>query len=104
MIRLLKPPLTIGIIVFVLSLITLDQVIGPANCRDGWASSSIGRQGACSWHGGVDRTPAVRRFLGSVLAGIAAGGIAGAVREGRSGAAETQVPPAPSPSGEPDPL
>lgn len=22
-------------------------------CRDGWASPSIGQQGACSWHGGV---------------------------------------------------
>lgn len=22
-------------------------------CRDGWNSFSIGRQGACSWHGGV---------------------------------------------------
>jgi len=23
------------------------------SCEDGWASSSIGKQGACSWHGGV---------------------------------------------------
>jgi len=22
-------------------------------CQDGWLSDSIGRQGACSWHGGV---------------------------------------------------
>ncbi|WP_067436934.1 DUF3761 domain-containing protein [Streptomyces lincolnensis] len=25
----------------------------PAHCRDGWPSGSIGRQGACSHHGGV---------------------------------------------------
>ncbi|WP_215448018.1 DUF3761 domain-containing protein [Streptomyces sp. ATCC 21386] len=25
----------------------------PAHCRDGWPSTSIGRQGACSYHGGV---------------------------------------------------
>ncbi|MBK6018356.1 DUF3761 domain-containing protein [Streptomyces sp. MBT53] len=25
----------------------------PAHCRDGWPSTSIGRQGACSHHGGV---------------------------------------------------
>ncbi|GAA1037270.1 hypothetical protein GCM10009566_10190 [Streptomyces murinus] len=25
----------------------------PAHCADGWASQSIGRQGACSYHGGV---------------------------------------------------
>ncbi len=24
-----------------------------STCRDGWASHSIGRRGACSWHGGV---------------------------------------------------
>lgn len=24
-----------------------------ASCRDGWESPSIGKQGACSWHGGV---------------------------------------------------
>lgn len=24
-----------------------------AACQDGWSSRSIGRQGACSWHGGV---------------------------------------------------
>jgi hypothetical protein len=26
---------------------------GPARCADGWNSPSIGKQGACSWHGGV---------------------------------------------------
>lgn len=25
----------------------------PATCADGWRSPSIGRPGACSWHGGV---------------------------------------------------
>jgi hypothetical protein len=25
-------------------------------CRDGWLSHSFGRRGACSWHGGVDRS------------------------------------------------
>ncbi|RSV14652.1 hypothetical protein CA235_11275 [Sphingomonas sp. ABOLF] len=29
---------------------------GPTTCRDGWASSSIGSRGACSHHGGVDRS------------------------------------------------
>lgn len=36
--------------------ILAGQLLGPINCRDGWASSSIGRQGACSHHGGVDRS------------------------------------------------
>jgi hypothetical protein len=33
----------------------VSQVVmpSPAHCRDGWPSTSIGRQGACSHHGGV---------------------------------------------------
>ncbi|MFC9914755.1 DUF3761 domain-containing protein [Streptomyces sp. NPDC127197] len=33
----------------------VSQVVMPsaAHCRDGWPSTSIGRQGACSHHGGV---------------------------------------------------
>jgi hypothetical protein len=40
------------------NLLTLlsDQVFGPIKCSDGYASSSIGRSGACSSHGGVDRS------------------------------------------------
>lgn len=42
---------------------------GPTVCRDGWPSSSIGIQGACSSHGGVDHGPArLRGFLTSVAA------------------------------------
>lgn len=38
--------------------ILIGSIIVAANstygaCQDGWASHSIGRQGACSWHGGV---------------------------------------------------
>ncbi|MFH1325843.1 MAG: hypothetical protein ABIH48_00030 [Candidatus Falkowbacteria bacterium] len=38
--------------------ILISSIIVAANstyraCSDGWASHSIGRQGACSWHGGV---------------------------------------------------
>ncbi|MFJ3667757.1 DUF3761 domain-containing protein [Streptomyces sp. NPDC090106] len=33
----------------------VSQVVmpSPAHCKDGWPSTSIGRQGACSHHGGV---------------------------------------------------
>ncbi len=37
----------------IFSIVALGYVLGPATCRDGWASSSIGRSGACSHHGGV---------------------------------------------------
>lgn len=42
-----------GGIAFVLVLVLLPFSGG--QCEDGWKSSSIGRQGACSHHGGVDR-------------------------------------------------
>lgn len=30
-----------------------DEMPTPAHCADGWSSESIGKQGACSHHGGV---------------------------------------------------
>ena len=38
----------------------------PAHCADSWTSISIGRSGACSWHGGVDRPDFL---LSAVLSG-----------------------------------
>lgn len=38
-----------------LTLAGLAEILPAARCRDGWRSPSIGRQGACSWHGGVAR-------------------------------------------------
>src|SRR6516165_8736324 len=56
------------------SLLTIlfDEVIGPVKCRDGYASSSIGRSGACSSHGGVDKS---RDALIAVLSLAGAGAI-----------------------------
>ncbi|WP_461006870.1 DUF3761 domain-containing protein [Streptomyces capparidis] len=33
--------------------VTRVEMPSAAHCRDGWPSTSIGRQGACSHHGGV---------------------------------------------------
>ena len=55
-----------GIIVFLGTMILLSILIGGAVCSDGWASASIGRRGACSSHGGVDRTVDVIKFLLSI--------------------------------------
>ena len=30
------------------------KFFGCVFCRDGWLSHSLGRRGACSWHGGHD--------------------------------------------------
>ena len=40
------------------SLLTIlfEQMFGPVKCNDGYASPSIGRSGACSSHGGVDKS------------------------------------------------
>jgi hypothetical protein len=46
--------------------------LGPsASCNDGSFSSSIGRRGACSHHGGVDHHPLYQLF--SIIGGIIVG-------------------------------
>jgi hypothetical protein len=42
-----------GLMTFLILRIAVSPFLGSTRCRDGWASASIGRQGACSWHGGV---------------------------------------------------
>ena len=52
--------------------ILFEQMLGPVKCSDGYASSSIGRSGACSSHGGVDKS---RDALIAVLSLAGAGAI-----------------------------
>jgi hypothetical protein len=47
-------PIGFGIVAFVGTWLIVAALSGPAICRDGWSSPSIGRQGACSRHGGVN--------------------------------------------------
>ncbi len=37
----------------IVTFIALNQILPEVRCADGWSSLSIGRQGACSHHGGV---------------------------------------------------
>jgi hypothetical protein len=62
----------VGFVVFFALSMLAGQLLGSVKCRDGWASSSIGRQGACSHHGGVDRS---RGGLGMIF--MVVGGFAG---------------------------
>ena len=62
-----------GAAVFVLVMIGMGYVLGPATCRDGWHSASVGRRGACSHHGGVDRSGGTLRLLMSIGAGVGTG-------------------------------
>src|ERR1700682_1064498 len=64
--------LVIGLLTFLVSLTVMLKLVGPVTCFDGWHSPSIGRRGACSWHGGVDSTPQSLAFAASVFAGFLA--------------------------------
>ena len=59
-----------GTAAFVLSILLLSFLLGPTTCNDGWHSPSIGKQGACSWHGGVNNTPQFLSFLARVFVGL----------------------------------
>lgn len=50
-------------IVFILTWIVASLLVGSVVCGDGWASGSIGRQGACSGHGGVNKLPQALAFI-----------------------------------------
>jgi hypothetical protein len=49
-----------------------ENIFGPVKCSDGYASQSIGRSGACSSHGGVDKS---RDALIALLSVAGAGAI-----------------------------
>jgi hypothetical protein len=66
-------PFTLAGVVWIASFIGLGYITEPAKCRSGWISPSIGRQGACSWHGGVDRSGPRNRFFGSLAISISSG-------------------------------
>ena len=62
-----------GWVVGITMCVVLLLLGGGGVCSDGWASPSIGRQGACSWHGGVSAAGAIYGtvvFWSSVYAGI----------------------------------
>ena len=64
----------IGFAVFFALARGLGTLFGATTCRDGWPSPSIGRRGACSHHGGVDRSEdwlLIFPVIGGTVAGIA---------------------------------
>ena len=50
-------PYIIGITIFFFSFSIISSFVDSPTCKDGWRSSSIGIQGACSHHGGVKYDP-----------------------------------------------
>ncbi len=63
----------IGIAVFVAVRMVLGEIFDlTIYCSDGWRSPSIGRSGACSYHGGVDASAFRLANLVSLVVGMAA--------------------------------
>lgn len=60
----------IGLAMFLLIIILGFAWDGSSRCNDGWSSPSIGRQGACSYHGGVRDSLKVPIFVGSAFLGL----------------------------------
>jgi len=60
----------IGVALFLSVTITGFAWDGSARCSDGWNSSSIGRQGACSHHGGVRDSLKFPILIGSAFLGL----------------------------------
>ncbi|NSL20576.1 hypothetical protein [Agrobacterium tumefaciens] len=91
---LIKNPFVVAIAVFILTAIAFRYFSGPPVCKDGWHSSSIGRSGACSHHGGV------RHGWGGIVAtilAIVAGFARYAANQDHGSTLQTQRRPSPQP-------
>ena len=67
-------PWLVGVSTTLAAFIALNLLFNlDPTCWDGWVSPSIGSQGACSHHGGVNKTLGTLAWLASVGAGIAVG-------------------------------
>jgi hypothetical protein len=86
-------PWAIGATAFLLVTVLVHLIGSSLVCRDGWSSSSIGHQGACSHHGGVDDRKTGLGILLALAAGVGgyaagkhiqkAGGLKAAARDAR---------------------
>lgn len=75
MTRFLLNPIVLGFATFLISLFVSGQIFDlRARCHDGSLSSAIGRQGACSHHGGVDRSRGGFATVVSLVNGFVVGG------------------------------
>jgi len=69
----LKNPFVVGIAVWICLTVVLSPFLGERRCNDGWRSSSIGKSGACSWHGGVGARDGWCVYFASIAGGALAG-------------------------------
>lgn len=95
--RFVKHPVTLAVIAAALAYVVLS-LIYPTTCVDGWASPSIGIQGACSSHGGVARSLLFLRLIGTVVAGLAVWLLVARFRRPAPAIATSSAPGLPSPA------
>lgn len=70
--RLIPSAAIVGLVLFGIAYAGALALI-PDRCSDGWRSPSIGIQGACSSHGGLDGSLPPLRLALALAAGIAGG-------------------------------
>ncbi|MGV8841133.1 MAG: hypothetical protein ACWA6X_12630 [Bauldia sp.] len=68
--RFVMHPVTLALVAAAIAYVVFSMIF-PTTCVDGWASPSIGIQGACSSHGGVANSLLYLRILGAIVAGTA---------------------------------
>jgi|LULX01.1.fsa_nt_gb hypothetical protein len=52
-----RSPIFYAVLAFVISSVVIGIILPELACMDGWESPSVGKSGACSHHGGVNRIP-----------------------------------------------
>jgi hypothetical protein len=57
--KMYRSPIFYAFVAFIISMVLVGILMPTLVCMDGWASNSIGSQGACSHHGGVNYIPVV---------------------------------------------
>ena len=90
-----------GVAVWLVLGIMLAPLKQEATCRDGWHSPSIGRPGACSWHGGVKRGQNFIPVMIPVFAGVGAGVVLANLMSGAAAKVVPEPKPTPEPSSRP---
>jgi hypothetical protein len=63
-------PIVAGVVGFFLCMGIISALLPAPRCGDGWRSPSIGRQGACSHHGGVHQPWGFLLFPGGIAGGF----------------------------------
>ena len=62
-----RSPIFYTVLAFVISSVVIGIILPELACMDGWKSPSVGKSGACSHHGGVNRFPVTMGLIVSLV-------------------------------------